>query len=339
MEEIAKEIYEIIKDYRNEDGIFISCQDILAWGLQFDNDAEFILSEVRHILKQVYCSKSAAKEAIKIIIDAQRKNYKFESAEEYWRQTCFLDMQPEGKSQKALLEMLDEIIFEEVGRHLVEYQTYQKSLYVYLDDVLATGGTIRKDLICWLTQNNNAELLRQKKIRLELAFICVHSWGLQFLFYGINQRFGNAVNYTCRWLYEIQNHLKMGDQSLNVAIPVKEYQSAEVLHYLTDLAAQKYEDYAFREANKPIEEKFFSSAENRVRYENILLKKGLYIIDQIKGPVNPSIRPLGIVNPNYRIFGLGTHFFTWRNVPNNCPLVFWWNVLGHNWKPLFPPKR
>jgi hypothetical protein len=56
----------------------------------------------------------------------------------------------------------------------------------------------------------------------------------------------------------------------------------------------------------------------------------------IQSDVRPNIRPLGLINPTYRTFGLGTHFFTWRNIPNNSPLVFWWEVPGHNWIPLFP---
>ena len=68
---------------------------------------------------------------------------------------------------------------------------------------------------------------------------------------------------------------------------------------------------------------------------NGLIEKGIDIINMIQGDVKPNIRPLGLINPNYKIFGLGTHFFTWRNIPNNSPLVYWWEVSGHNWKPLF----
>ena len=78
------------------------------------------------------------------------------------------------------------------------------------------------------------------------------------------------------------------------------------------------------------------SSENRTIYENIVLQKGLSIIDMIQGEVKPNLRPLGLINPSYKTFGLGTHFFTWRNIPNNSPLVFWWQVQGHNLQPLFP---
>lgn len=97
------------------------------------------------------------------------------------------------------------------------------------------------------------------------------------------------------------------------------------------LRATNYADYAYREDNQPINETFFSSPENRIKYENIILEKGIELIEKIEQPKEiTNIRPLGFVYPNYKTFGLGTHFFTWRNIPNNTPLVFWWEVPKHD---------
>lgn len=336
MNETVEKIYSIIKDYRYDDGIFITTDDIRSWAEQFGPDADFILEEFAHILPKVYCSRQNAVEIVREFINGQYKDYGFGSVEEYLQKTCFLCMQPDGKSQHVLLSILDEIVFNKVGRHLTDYDHFDKTLYVYLDDVLATGGTIRKDIVSWLKTDDHAELLKQKKIYLEIALICVHTWGLHFMDYGVKKDFGN-VNIRKRYAYVISNHLKLYNQKLNIAIPVKD-QPKEVHEYLASLDATKYEDYAYRDANKPEREVFFTNSDNRVRYENLLLEKGLYIIRQIKD-IKANVRPLGMINPNYKTFGLGTHFFTWRNVPNNCPLVFWWNVEGHNWKPLFPPRR
>lgn len=337
MEEIAAAIQNIIKGYRNEDGIHIQTQDVLDWAYQFGDDAEFMLSEVHHLLKQIYLSKEDAIKALRGLLNNQYKDYGFTSIEEYLQQTCFLKLQHEGKSQHVYLEMMDQIVYAKTNHHLSDYDTYPKTLFVYLDDVLASGGTIRRDLRKWLASNDHAKLLKEHKIKLELSLICVHTMGLAFMEYGLKKEFGNfPLKY--RSCYEIQNHLKWINQALNIAIPVKD-QPKEVKEYLAQLDAEKYEDYAYRDSAKPEREIFFSSVENRVKFENLLLEKGLYIINQIKGEIKPNIRPLGLINPNYKTFGLGTHFFTWRNVPNNCPLVYWWDVSGHDWKPLFPPKR
>lgn len=337
MQELAQKIFEIIKGYRNEDGIHLSVRDILDWASQFGKESEFVLSELYHLLKQVYISKEDAMSALRSLMNHQYKDYGFTSVEEYLQNTCFLRLQPKGKSQHIYLDMFDSIVFEKHGHHIDEYKDYPKTLFVYLDDILASGGTIRKDLLSWLAVEDHAVKLKNKEIRLELSLICVHTWGLNFLFYGLQRQFGNLPISYRAW-YEIQNHLKLYNQDLNVAIPTKD-QPKDVLQYLAGLDAEKYEEYAFRDAANPTQEKFFTSPENRIRFENILLEKGLHIINQVQGNVNPNIRPLGIINPNYKTFGLGTHFFTWRNIPNNCPLVYWWEVPGHNWKPLFPAKR
>ena len=339
MQEKIEAIYEIIKDYRNEDGIFITQDDIQTWGEQFGPHTEFMLNEVLHLLKQVYLSKADARKALQLFVDNHIQHYKFPSFESYLENTCFLQLQPKGKSQQVLLKMLDELIFDKNGHHIQDYADHPKTLYVYLDDILATGGTIRNDLIKWLEQDNHLKKIQERTINLELSIICVHTWGLNFLLFGLQQKFGTLTNLGYSFCYTIQNHLKFYNQDLNIAIPVKEGQSQEVIQYLSKLTAEKYEDYAFRNEFQPKQEVFSSSPENRIKYENILLEKGLYIINQIRGPIRPNIRPLGLINPKYKTFGLGTHFFTWRNVPNNCPLVFWWQVDGHNWKPLFPAKR
>lgn len=92
----------------------------------------------------------------------------------------------------------------------------------------------------------------------------------------------------------------------------------------------------FRNKNEPILETFFSSPENRVRFENLLLVKGLEILNSVSVQ-KKNIRPLGFTLPSHKNFGFGTLCFTFRNVPNNTPLVFWYS--SPIWQPLFKNKR
>lgn len=49
MNDSLNQIYEIIKDYRNDDGIYINKEYIQKWANQFGDDAEFVLKEFAHI--------------------------------------------------------------------------------------------------------------------------------------------------------------------------------------------------------------------------------------------------------------------------------------------------
>lgn len=164
MNESVDKIYNIIKDYRNDEGVFITPADIAAWADQFGPDADFVLDEFAHLLPKIYCSKQDAVKIIRDFMNGQYKDYGFGSIEEYLQKTSFLQLQPQGKSQQVLLGMIDDMVVAKTGRHLADYNDYEKTLFVYLDDVLATGGTIRRDIANWLGTDNHAELLKQKKI-------------------------------------------------------------------------------------------------------------------------------------------------------------------------------
>lgn len=339
MKELAQIIYEIIKDYRNEDGIFISARDVYEWAQQFGEDeAEFMLQELAHLLPQIYFSKDRVHREIRNILNELYQFLKYSHIESFLQDVDFLCLQPEGKSQRILLQMIDSIVTETTSYGLSYYKQFPKKLFVYIDDVLASGGTIGRDLLKWLAEDNHVEDISNRKITLVVSLLCSHSWGRSFVDYRIHRTYPKLRNLIIwGWAYEIQNHLKWANQSLNIAIPIKD-QPEDVKNYLSTLRANKYEEYAYREINNPVRETFFTSPENRIRYENNLLRKGLEIIAKIDNP-GEGLRPLGLINPNYKTFGLGTHFFTWRNIPNKSPLVFWWDVPAHGWKPLFKPKR
>ncbi len=343
MEQQAGKLHEIIKDYRNDDGIYISIDDIVLWAKQFNDDGEFILTELNHIIPKVYLSKEKAKKCIESHINNLIKDLSYTSAIAFVTDTKFLDIQPEHKSQKAILNLLTEILKEKFNIDLSDFNSFPKKNYVYFDDVLATGGTISKQLMDWLKISDNgltnAEHILKSSKRLSVNLFCQHSWGRSFQSFRLKKEFGDDIDYKIKWYfnYEIQNHVKWNKQNLNNAIPIKN-QPPNVTTYLANLSASKYEDYTFRKDSEPLKELLFTNPENRIKYENIILQKGIQIIDMINKPVSENIRPLGLINPHYKTLGLGTHFFTWRNIPNNSPLVFWWQVPGHNWKPLFPVK-
>jgi hypothetical protein len=341
MKELADKLYEVIKDYRNHDGVFIQPENITNWANQFGEDAEFMLKEISHLIPQVYLSKDVAKKCLKSRIEVIMKKLKYTSISNFLSDTEFLDMQPAHKSQKAILNLLNEIVTEEYKLNIADYITFPKKNYIYFDDVLATGGTIGRDIISWLKSNDDAGVAMSKHVldgskNLTVSVFCLHQWGFSNQEFRIMKEIDDSIKHKITWWYnyEIENHLKFNKQKLNIAIPVSD-QPEIVKSYLLKLTADKKEDFAYRKETEPITETFFSSPENRIKYENIILKKGVEIIGMIAGEPNTNLRPLGVIHPAYKTYGLGTHFFTWRNIPNNSPLVFWWEVQGHNWLPLF----
>lgn len=340
MNDSLNQIYEIIKDYRNDDGIYINKDHIQEWANQFGDDAEFVLKEFAHIVKQVYISKKEGYKYIESVLDFLQKEYKTANIMTLLRDTQFLLLQPEGKSQHKLMDMLDEIVFNKTGHHISEYDNYPKRHYIYIDDVLASGRTIGDDLIEWIGEDDHCNKIKNKQIDLKVLLICSHTLGLSFQFYRISKYFNIDANslIDVRDCYRIENNTKDYAPKLNIAMPIKDYLTQSAINYFDALQAdEKYSKYGFRDDNTPKIETFFTSKENRIKYENILVNKGIELLNTTNN-VGSYTRPLGLVNPKYKTLGMGTHFFTWQNVPNNCPIVFWWEVPGCSWIPLFTKK-
>lgn len=340
MNDSLNQIYEIIKDYRNDDGIYINKEHIQKWANQFGDDAEFVLKEFAHIVKQVYISKKEGYKYIEAVLNFLQKEYKTANIMTLLCDTQFLLLQPEGKSQHKLMDMLDEIVFNKTGHHMSEYDNYPKRHFIYIDDVLASGKTIGDDLIEWIEEDDHCNKIKNKQIDLKVLLICSHSLGLSFQFYRISKHFNIVAKslIDVKSLCRIENNTKDYAPKLNIAMPIKDYLSQSAIEYFDALQAEeKYSKYGFRDDNTPKIETFFTSKENRIKYENILVNKGIELLNTTNN-VGSYTRPLGLVNPKYKTLGMGTHFFTWRNVPNNCPIVFWWEVPGCSWIPLFTKK-
>lgn len=77
-------------------------------------------------------------------------------------------------------------------------------------------------------------------------------------------------------------------------------------------------------------QKVFVDDNHRSTCEEVFLDRGVWIRDQCPR-LTKYQRPLG----NYVLEtpGFGATFVTFRNCPNNAPLVFW---AGDPWYPLFP---
>ena len=355
MEQLVQNIYKIIKDYREDEGK-MSIQRINEWILQFpEADREFILIELIPILKKRYFSKKRILLGLENIIVQIAKELGYNSPVEFLKESIFIDHQPEGKSQRDFLEILNEISIEKFGLNILHNNTTTPKHFIYLDDLLCTGDTLFKGLAKieanekrgWLFQNFNGqshiEYMIQNKSKILILYFAIHKhnysnfeWRLQNHLKDNIKLNEKIINYLEPYAFEwIENDFKNTTSKLDYLFPIKENQSPEVIEYFNSLDIE--DKGVFRSASKPIEEKFFSSKDHRIRFENIILEQSLRLYDLAGESRNIRMRPLGYGLSSHKNLGFGTMCFTYRNVPFKTPLVFWYTA-HHNWIPLFERK-
>lgn len=339
----AENIVAIIEDYQNDWDIYITPDSVLDWVNQFDNgDRLFILQEMEHIFQQTYFSKVKCVGLLKKYLPFLTKHHKYTDVHSFLKETIFLNLQREYKSQSELLMIVDEFLKSDYDFSLSQCGETKIKNFVYIDDVLATGNKAFFDLSNWLKEKNqvklsqtNSEYIIENKILLSCCFLCIHDWGHSNFLFRLEKEFGLLLKKQTGsfYHYKIQNNLKAHNPSLNLIYPCEEMCDETIRNYLSTLDATANEDRAFRKNIIPRDENFFSSNANRIRLERIFLLKGIEILNSVHNLQVQNIRPLGYTVKSHKTLGLGTLFFTWRNIPNNCPLVFWWNNNG--WMPLF----
>jgi phosphoribosylpyrophosphate synthetase len=91
-----------------------------------------------------------------------------------------LSLQEDHKSQSVLLRILDGELIETFNISLKNCGTSSKKYALYIDDMLATGGTIFEDCMRWLKienkdgEQNFNKIIKQEKILVACIF-CIHT--------------------------------------------------------------------------------------------------------------------------------------------------------------------
>ncbi|MEO8532533.1 MAG: hypothetical protein ABI441_02230 [Flavobacterium sp.] len=352
MDELIEQIAKILKDYRREDIGFlynteINKDHVTKWINQFnEDDREFILKEFLHLLPNSYLTKERTLAIISSEFEVLRKDFGYETVQDFLDETIFLDCQQPGKSQKILLGFIEEELKIKFGYSLSDCGKKNIKNWIYFDDVLASGGNFKKDILHEI-ENFGEEDFNKSGIRIIASFIILHTWGTTNVRFSLDTKLGFKLGNKLKFyrVAEIENNPRINYFNLNPEFnhifPEHTELGDEMLNYIETLFERKYDmskqEFAFRNTEYPKEEVFFSSPEIRKRYEKILSEKGYEIMTRIENPSAQSLRPLGMTPPSYKTLGTGTHFFTWRNISNTCPLVFWWGA--NDWYPLFPAKR
>lgn len=352
MDKLIKDIVKIIKSYRKADiGLFynqrIDKDHVKRWIEQFDEeDREFILTEFLHLLPQSYLSKKNTLRILGKEFETLKVDFKYEKVEDFLDETRFLDCQENGRSQKIFLQFIEEILQDKYGYSLEDCGTKEIKNWIYIDDVLASGGTFREDILKEIT-DFGIDNFKTSQINIIASFIILHTWGMGNVSYTIDNKIGFKLRDRLKFyrVEKVENHPRINsfnrNPNFNHLFPLRSDLGVEILQFVEDAFEREYEmrneEFAFRNPDYPKKEVFFSTPENRIRYENIMLRKGYEIMQRIDNLTAQSLRPLGMTSPSNKTLGTGSHFFTWRNISNTCPLVFWWGA--NDWYPLFPPKN
>ena len=344
-------IYETIKDFKREEvNDLITPQRVNKWVNQFSTqDREIVRSETLRILKKRYYSRKKVQESFILgLLKFVKKKYR--NNDDFINSTVFLDLQPKGKSQGIYLEMVNSLSKKKFNCSINRSPHKNVKHYIYIDDVLCTGNTFYQDIESWASDKAPSgktylsELL-SNKFSLINAFVFIHDKNFLKKQHQFSYRLADNFNTHLEWGRNTMINNSLANPSkLDCMIPVENGQS-DIVHKYKIEVENSVDEYVrgqyqtkpefFRPNDLPKKENFFSSAENRMKYENILLKKGIEILRN-SSIYKPNIRPLGYSLPSVLDFGFGALCFTFNNVPNNSPLVFWYS--GEGFMPLFPRK-
>ncbi|MEM5808296.1 MAG: hypothetical protein QW818_04175 [Candidatus Aenigmatarchaeota archaeon] len=356
MEHLIESIYQTLEDYRADENrpfVRMTKDRIRNWINQFNEELRMpILTELDNIFKKRYCSKKNIRMFLEALIIKLTEDFKFTNPVEFLKNSNFLNLQPEGKSQRIMLSLFDELIQEKYELSLADCGTASKKLSIYIDDILCTGLTLISDIKEWSDQmfsanKTNKEAVTDGSTVLVFAYVFIHEKNYHKKKAEMRFKISDAVanNHIMYRLIEIENGIAHNSK-IDLIYPLENGQPQDVINYkneiiqLVDTHTQQYNKTSpeefYRPAGLPANEQFFTSAQNRAIVENAFLQKGIEILRN-SNPNNRNMRALGYSIPSLKNFGFGALCFTWRNVPNNAPLVFWYS--GGGFIPLFKVTR
>ncbi len=359
---IIKSIFYTLKDFRSDesdDSVKINEDNIMTWIWQFEeNERLLILQEMDNIFKHRYCSKEKMINFLSsTIIDLAKKNG-YSDIKSFLKVTTFLNLQPQGKSQGIILDLLNNVLKQKYNLTINDCGKHNNLFSIYIDDILCTGLTLVNDIIEWSKLKNrhgvkNKDLVENEDIKLIFVYAFSHKYNYQKKIHEMRRKISKKFSDKCELicLIEVDNSID-NDSTLDLIFPVEDSdlfsntQNDLIINYKqsvinnVDNHTKQYNiispDEFYRPNNLPFFELLFTNENNREVVENAFLVKGIKILDKVKAP-NKNMRPLGYSLPSLKNFGFGALCFTWRNIPNNAPLVFWYSYGGFT--PLFKVSR
>ena len=325
---LLKSLVKIIDDYRAGEIDNITPDLISKWLTQFSkSNQDRILEELIFTISKTYISKALFREFLKVLA----KSKKIASGSKisgYWRKANFLDIQTTSNSQKEILLLFNEVLHDTYGFYLEDTGS-EEGDYIYIDDCMGTGTRIKNDICTWLNNDSPKEI----NLHIITPIMYTGSWWIDDHIKTTAENNGKIINMH-KWRlpdYEMENRREKRNIS-DVLWPSEIPNDQYVLKYKDYLDRSKYSPI-LRKPGNPGVSRIYKNDEAKKLLEAEFLIRGCQIRDECTS-LPEKARPLGF--QNLICFGFGSMFITYRNCPNNCPLVFW--VEQNDYPSLFPRK-
>jgi hypothetical protein len=325
MDKLLEQIATTIADYREGEIQKPDAAHVLRWVKQFEAAVrEPILQEMSHVLQRTYVSKASFRKFLGSV--ASGKKLCGESPDAFWKTTNILKIQLGGRSQREILRLFGEVLEERFGIKLAQCGS-ATGPFIYLDDAVFSGARVIQDLSPWIKDKS------PPKATVHVIVAAYHAYGQYYADKKLQEVAVAAgkqieINWWCSLRLEDTKYRIISSDVLRPkTIPDK----ADVQAYAKMLADAGY-PAVFRTGSSVGGKAIFSSDDGRNLLEQNFLIEGVRI-KKICPNLHEVVRPLGF--HGLKTFGFGSTLVTFRNCPNNCPLVFW---VDSPWYPLFPRK-
>jgi hypothetical protein len=177
---LLQSLANTISDYRQNEIAPITPAHIERWLGQFDpKDQPVILSEMDSIMKRFYFSKVRVKEHVRTFLKEHIVGT--QDPMRLLPHVGFLNIQKRGTSQKAMLNIVDEILREEYRLALLMTGTGEVQTYVYIDDCIYTASRLRYDLTDGRDSFGWLSTCSASRCRLWVYTIAGHNEGIDYV--------------------------------------------------------------------------------------------------------------------------------------------------------------
>lgn len=146
---LCASIATTIQTYRNGEIAQPTADHVEHWASQFSEANQLpFLREFNHVMKQTFITEAHVIGYLSSL--AQNQNLAGNNPSDFWSTVNFLQIQQAGQSQKAMLSLFDSCLAQHYGGLRLNQCGQPGGAYIYLDDVLFTGGRIATDLKAWI---------------------------------------------------------------------------------------------------------------------------------------------------------------------------------------------